>query len=80
MITCRELLDFIIDYFEDELPPRQRAEFQRHLDVCPACVAYLDSYRQTAELARALADRDAELASSAPEPLIAAILAARSRG
>jgi anti-sigma factor RsiW len=80
MITCRELLDFIIDYFEGELPPRQRAEFQRHLDCCPACVAYLDSYRQTAELARELADRDAELATSAPEPLIAAILAARRRG
>jgi anti-sigma factor RsiW len=79
LITCRELLEFIMDYLDGELPPPQHAEFERHMGVCPACVAYLDSYRKTVEIGRELAARDTELATGAPEPLIAAILAARNR-
>ena len=30
MITCRELTDFLIDYTSGDLPPNQRAEFERH--------------------------------------------------
>jgi anti-sigma factor RsiW len=79
MITCRELLDFILDYVEGELPEAQRAEFERHMAACPPCVAYLDSYRKTAEIVRELAECDEQLVAGAPEPLIAAILAARNR-
>ncbi|HEY5611515.1 MAG TPA: zf-HC2 domain-containing protein [Thermoanaerobaculia bacterium] len=74
-ITCRELFDFIHDYLSNELPADERAELERHLAVCPSCVVYLESYRATEHMARAVADDDAP--SDAPEELIAAILAAR---
>ena len=58
-----------------------RAEFDRHLAECPWCVAYLDSYKKTIQLARAAfaAAEDAPPPSDAPEELIQAILRARSR-
>ena len=77
-ITCRELIDFIADYLDGTLPPRQRSEFERHLNVCPSCVAYLDSYRQTISLGKlALAPSDAPAGSLVPESLIRAVIAAR---
>ena len=76
MSTCKEVLDFLGDYLSDELPAAQRAEFERHLAVCPPCVAYLKSYEQTIKLGKcACADED----EKPPEELIKAILAARSK-
>ncbi|MEO6259992.1 MAG: zf-HC2 domain-containing protein [Thermoanaerobaculia bacterium] len=72
-ITCREVIEFIIDYLDGELPSEDLRQFKRHLDVCPSCVAYLQNYEQTLRLAR---DSHEEL--DLPEGLVAAVLAARS--
>jgi len=78
-ITCRELIDFIDRYVDDELPPPMKAKFEGHLEVCEACVEYLHSYRETIRLA-ADAWRDAEPAiEDVPRHLIEAILAVRER-
>jgi len=76
-ITCRQLIDFIGSYRDNELTPDQRAEFERHLSVCPSCVNYLKTYEQTITLARASAD-DA-VPEDVPELLVQAILRARER-
>jgi anti-sigma factor RsiW len=59
----------------------RRAEFDKHLDECPWCVAYLDSYRKTILLGKAaFADsEDAPPPPDALEELIEAILHARFR-
>src|SRR5438128_4830644 len=44
-MTCRELIEFLIDYLDGTLAPQERERFDAHLAVCPACVRYLDSYR-----------------------------------
>jgi hypothetical protein len=74
-ITCRQLIDFISAYRDNELPGHERVEFERHLAVCPSCVAYLGTYEKTVALARK-ADTDLPPAD-VPESLIEAILAAR---
>jgi anti-sigma factor RsiW len=76
-ITCQQLIDFIARYRENELTTEQRAEFDRHLAVCPSCVAYLKSYEQTVLLAKASADEP--VPEEIPEPLVRAILEARLR-
>ena len=76
MITCRELIDFIDAYRSTELPAAERAEFERHLSICPSCVNYLDGYEKTIAMARASAGEDAAT-SGVPAELIQAILAAR---
>ena len=78
-ITCRQLIDFIMSYQENELPAGERAEFERHLAACPPCQAYLDTYDKTVELTKQ-AGADDPVPSEVPESLIAAILAARTSG
>lgn len=80
MITCREFVEFLMDYLDGELPAGQRGVFDRHLELCAPCVAYLQSYLETVHLeSRALdADRD-PLPEDVPEQLVRAILEARKQ-
>jgi anti-sigma factor RsiW len=44
--------DFLADYLDATLSPDVVADLQRHLALCPPCVAYLNTYQQTRELLR----------------------------
>jgi anti-sigma factor RsiW len=79
-LSCRDVADFLMAYEDGELSAEEQREFDRHLAVCPDCVAYLASYRATVALGkRAFADEDAAAADEVPEELVAAVLAARQR-
>ena len=80
-MNCREFTEFLHEYLFDNLPAAERAEFEKHLAECPWCVAYLDSYRKTAEMEQAaFAGADDEPPpADAPEELVQAILRSRSR-
>lgn len=81
-ITCRELIDFLHLYLSGELPPDRATEFERHLAVCPSCVAYIQTYREAAALGRAAFAADPETSADevgVPEELVRAILAAAGR-
>jgi anti-sigma factor RsiW len=60
VITCRELADFLNEYLDGALPPRRRAEFERHLEACPECVRYLQNYRETIRLGKQAFASDAK--------------------
>jgi anti-sigma factor RsiW len=77
-LTCRELTEFLADYFAGELGPDGRSLFEGHLADCPDCVAYLRSYAETMRLAKD-AYGDEPVPAGVPEQLIRAILAARER-
>lgn len=77
MLTCRELIDFLMDYVSGELPEAQRREFERHLGVCPPCVAFLDTYRKTIELEKQAMTEPVGTAPPLPEELVQAILTSR---
>ena len=79
LLTCRELIDFLAAYVEGELSQEERAAFDTHLAICPHCVDYLHGYRDAIRLGKAALVSESELAEAAPEELVAAILAARSR-
>jgi anti-sigma factor (TIGR02949 family) len=76
MITCRELIDFLMSYMDGELPAEQRAEFERHLNACPPCRRYMATYEQTVQLSRQATAVESP-PEPAPEALVQAILAAR---
>ena len=76
-MTCQELLDFLMEYVEGQLPLGQLETFEEHLRACPPCVHYVDSYRETAGLGRSLCERDDALPPDVPEALVEAILRAR---
>jgi anti-sigma factor RsiW len=79
MLTCRDFIDFLLAYLSGELPDGQRAVFEEHLGVCPACTAYLHSYEQTVRIEKAACGCDDAPPADVPEELIRAILAARAR-
>lgn len=70
-MNCSELItSFLADYVEGHLPAETLADFEHHLDVCPSCVAYLQSYRATI----AMAAGTAVVPDEVPEELVSAIL------
>lgn len=71
MITCRKLIRFLDDYVSGELPEPMRKQFESHLQACPPCKAYLESYRATIELERASLRCSG---SAAPEPMPEALV------
>ncbi|PRQ05348.1 hypothetical protein ENSA5_03380 [Enhygromyxa salina] len=80
-ISCREVSEFLLAYIERDLDEDAQAEFDRHLERCPPCVHYLDSYRDTVSLVHACGrgelDAEERRRHAPPEDLIQAILRAK---
>ena len=77
-LTCRDVVACLADYLTGELATRRREQFERHLEACDDCLAYLRQYANTVRLAAAAFDRvddpdDREFRRA----LVQAILAAR---
>jgi len=51
---CDECVELLVDYLEGELPPERARALEIHLDLCPACVAFVNTYRGTVHAARDL--------------------------
>ena len=77
-MTCRELADFLMSYLDGELPAKQHTVFEGHIDLCPGCKNYLDSYKETIDLGKSICqDPEGPVPHNVPEELVQAILAAR---
>lgn len=77
--TCEGLADFLLDYLEGRIKGEELEIFEKHLNICTACIQYMDQYKQTVELCGE-AWRDCEQEEEIPERLVEAILAARAAG
>lgn len=58
MLTCKELVQLVTDYFEDALSPGERLRFEQHVTICPPCRAYLAQMRHTLRIAGRLSEED----------------------
>ena len=76
-ITCKEVLTFLADYLSHELPEAKNEEFERHLSVCDACVAYIASYEETIRMAGLACSPTGLRVEEIPPELLDAILASR---
>ena len=74
LITCRELIGFIADYMEGQLPPVALDDFHRHIAHCVSCRAYLQSYEWTIRLGKVSVLENESTLEEAPEELVQAIL------
>jgi anti-sigma factor RsiW len=54
MMTCRQLVELLIDYVSDDLPAELRQHVEQHLRCCPPCLTYAETYRCTIRLSRCL--------------------------
>ena len=52
-ITCKQLiLEYLTDYLDEHLRGEALEEFQRHLEGCAACRAYLATFQKTDTIVR----------------------------
>ena len=77
--TCRELLEYLAGYLDGELPAGELEILEGHLEKCPPCVEYLDTYRSAIQLARSCVPKleEKEACEACPEELIRAIVDAQ---
>jgi anti-sigma factor RsiW len=54
MMTCGELLELLLDFVSGELRQNEVQRIKDHLNDCSPCVAILNTYRLTIQLARQL--------------------------
>ena len=58
-ITCKKATSLISAYVEANLSSQTSLLFEEHLRVCPDCVAFLNTYKKTLELAKSFLAADA---------------------
>ena len=76
-MDCKDLAEFLMSYLDGELTSAQRAEFDAHLEICPSCIDYIESYERTIRLEK---ECEADQPCAMPDELVRAILAARRKG
>jgi anti-sigma factor RsiW len=57
-LSCQELIELVTDYIEGALSPEDRARFERHINACSDCRAYLTQMRRTIEVVGTLEESD----------------------
>jgi anti-sigma factor RsiW len=78
-MTCREMVEFLMDYLDGRLSEPERLRFEEHLGECPDCDAYLATYREAVRLGKEACAAGAAIPAEVPEDLVRAVLAARRR-
>jgi anti-sigma factor RsiW len=58
-VTCRKLiLECLIGFEDGSMPEADRAELQRHFEMCPPCLNFLMTYRATGRTLKMLKPRE----------------------
>ena len=52
MLTCRDVIGLLMEYLEWTLGADVVGRFETHLERCPPCEAYVNTYRKIPELTR----------------------------
>ena len=74
-LTCEKETALIADYLASDLSPGNLAAFEKHLEECPDCKAFLQTYKKTIEITRSFL----ELESVKARPSQPALRPAKSR-
>jgi anti-sigma factor RsiW len=57
-LSCQRATAVITDYVNGRLEPSFERAFDRHLSVCPDCVAFLNTYKKAIQLAQSFLSQD----------------------
>ena len=68
-IGCAECIDLLSDYVDGILPEKQAKALEWHIESCPPCVVFVNTYKGTVDAAKRL--RETSLPSELRDRLIA---------
>ena len=60
-MTCENVVELLVELFDDELQPEQRARLDAHLKICPDCRSFANTYQATIGLAEDVFNRQLPL-------------------
>jgi len=52
MICCKECIDLLHDFIDGSLGPEKSKALEEHLEDCPPCIAFLNTYKSTTNVCR----------------------------
>ncbi|MCL4245190.1 MAG: zf-HC2 domain-containing protein [Candidatus Dadabacteria bacterium] len=50
MVICRDVVENIMDYIDNELDLKTLQVLEKHMGECPECKAFVDTYRRMLDL------------------------------
>ena len=56
-MLCKDIVDNIIGYIEEELDNKTLEELEKHIDECPECNAFVITYKKMLDLAGNLSEK-----------------------
>jgi anti-sigma factor RsiW len=77
-IECRQIAELLGDYLDGTLPNQMRELLEFHIDGCPPCVAFVNTYRGTIAATRTLPETP--MPSELKKRLLSVLRAQRSSG
>jgi len=45
--TCKQITDLMMDYMNDKLRTKVKRAFEKHLEIWPDCVSFVNTYKTT---------------------------------
>ena len=60
-LNCKECVDLLLEYLENNLDPITKKKLDEHLAACPPCLNFLKTYQSSSEMARRLRDQEAQI-------------------
>ena len=76
-IECRQIADLLGDYLDGTLPKSTRELLEWHIEGCPPCVAFVNTYRGTINAATKL--REVDVPTELKKRLLAVLRSQRDR-
>lgn len=77
-IECRQIAELLADYLDGSLPKRTIELIEWHIDGCPPCVTFMNTYRGTIRATSSL--REVEVPVELKKRLLAVLRATKSEG
>jgi hypothetical protein len=58
LLTCKEFLDGISDFIDDDVSPEVRQKLQKHIDECPNCWVVYNTTKKTIQVYKGMEEQN----------------------
>lgn len=58
MAECPDMMDLLVEYLEGDLDEEKERHLEFHLELCPPCMNFLDSYKKTGKVCRSALEKN----------------------